>query len=58
MTNSFWGKLFGWVQFGLQVLGNVAQGGAPHGVFGWIGLVGSLATAVAVHNASSTDGQK
>lgn len=50
------GKIFGWAQFGLQVLGTVFAGGLPTGIVGWAGLLGSLATAVGVHAASSTDG--
>lgn len=58
MKTSTWAKIAGWAQFALQSLGQVAQGGAPHGALSWIGLIGSLVTAVAIHGASSTDGGK
>lgn len=56
MKASVVAKIFGWVQFGLQAVGQVATAGMPHGVFSWIALLGSLATAVAVHGAAKTDG--
>jgi hypothetical protein len=52
------GKILGWGQFLFQVLGQVFAGGLPHGTVGWLGLAGSLATAVGLHAASSTDGAK
>jgi hypothetical protein len=56
--NSILAKILGWGQFGLSVLGQVATSGAPHGAFGWLGLAGSLLTAVALHASSNTDGTK
>lgn len=56
--NSNLAKIFGWGQFGLQVVGTAVQQGLPHGLFGWLGLVTSLLTAVGVHAASATDGVK
>lgn len=53
-------KIAGWGQFGLNLAGQLSQPGAPtpHGALQWTQLVGSLVTAVAVHAASSTDGQQ
>lgn len=48
----------GWGQFGLQLFGQVASQGLPHSAIGWVGLVGSLAMAVGMHAAASTDGLK
>lgn len=60
MKTSTWAKVFGWVNFALQYIGQASQGGgfAPHGWAGWLGLLGSGAVAVAVHAASGTDGTK
>lgn len=59
---SFWAKLAGWMQFGVQLFSQVAPmltgPGSPHGAFNWISLGASLLTAVAVHGAASTDGVK
>jgi hypothetical protein len=52
------GKIFGWAQFGLNVLGQALAGGLPVNAGGWLSLLGSLAAAVGVHAASSTDGTK
>jgi hypothetical protein len=52
------GKIVGWGQFLFQVLGSVFGGGIPTTVVGWLGLAGSLATAVGIHAAASTDGAK
>ena len=52
-------KIFGWTQFGVTAITQlVSAQGAPHGVFGWLTLLGSLAAAVGIHAASSTDGTK
>lgn len=56
MNLSVIGKITGWGQFALQLLGQVATTGLPTGAFGWLGLLTSLATAVGIHAASSTDG--
>lgn len=58
MNSSLLAKIFGWAQFGLQVFGQVATGPLPHGWAGWTAFFGSLASAVAIHHASSTDGSK
>lgn len=55
-TNS--AKIFGWLQFLLTTFANVATGGIPHTVVGVATLAGSLLTAVGVHAASNTDGNK
>lgn len=55
MKTHNWAKIFGWVQFIASVIANVV---IPTHPIGWIGEVASLATAVAVHAASSTDGTK
>lgn len=51
-------KIFGWLQFILNLAGNVLAGGLPHTAVGVVGLAGSLLTAVGVHAASNTDGSK
>ena len=50
-------KIFGWVQFLLPAAAAVATTGGPHGTAAWAGFAASLATAVGVHAASSTDGK-
>lgn len=52
-------KIAGWSQFALQLLGAFgSQAGQVHGWQGWLALIGSGVTAVAVHGAASTDGVK
>lgn len=59
MKTSIFAKIFGWAQFGLSFVGQVAAtGAAPHGVSQWIALAGSAAIAVGTHLASNTDGSK
>lgn len=59
MNKSLFAKIFGWAQFGLQTVGQVATSGSvPHGWVGWLTTLASLATAVAVHGASNTGGSK
>jgi hypothetical protein len=54
-----WGKIMGWLQFGLQAVTQVTQQtGQPHGWANWLTLFASLAAAVGIHAASSTDGTK
>lgn len=58
---SAWAKIFGWMSFGVALFGQFSQmmmTAQPHGAFGWIGAGASLLTAIAIHGASSTDGQK
>lgn len=57
MSRSLFAKIFGWAQFAFTTAGHTLGNGAvlPHGL-GWLSLVGSLATAVAVHSASNTGG--
>jgi hypothetical protein len=50
------GKVLGWGQFLFQVLSQVFATGFPHGAAGWLSLAGSLAAAIGIHAASSTDG--
>jgi hypothetical protein len=54
--NGILAKVGGWAQFLLQLTAQVTQGGLPHGAFGWITLLGSLAAAIGIH-ASSNVGQ-
>ena len=57
--SSILAKVLGWVQFGISAVAQGTQaGGLPHGAFSWLTLFGSLATAIALHHASSTDGSK
>jgi len=58
MNASLVGKVTGWGQFALQLFSQVAAVGLPHNAIGWVGLAGSLAMAVGMHAASSTDGVK
>jgi hypothetical protein len=58
-ASSILAKILGWAQFGISAVAQGTQAsGLPHGAFGWLTLLGSLATAVALHHASSTDGSK
>lgn len=58
-SSSLLGKIFGWAQFGLAVINDLAQPGhLPNGLLGWLQLAGSLLTGIALHHASSTDGTK
>lgn len=58
MKTSTVAKIFGWFQFGMQAVAQVAQNGAPHGWGAWVVMIGSLATAVGLHAAAGTDGSK
>lgn len=58
MTSSAVGKYLGWGQFVLQALASVFEHGVPTTPFAWLGLLGSFATAIGLHAASSTDGSK
>jgi len=58
MTNTTLGKVLGWGQFAFNILGQLLGGGVPTTAPGWLGLLGSLAAAVGIHAASSTDGAK
>ena len=60
MNNSTLAKIFGWLQFGTQTLGQIASSptSVPHGWAGWLTIFSSLAAAVGIHAAGSTDGQK
>lgn len=58
MNASLVGKVTGWGQFGLQLFSQVAATGLPHNAVGWVALAGSLAMAIGMHAASSTDGSK
>lgn len=57
-TNALIAKALGWLQFAATTLGSVFVHGIPVGIGGWLGVVGSLAAAVGIHAASSTDGSK
>jgi hypothetical protein len=48
-------KIFGWLQFGLQV-GNQVFSQPIHGWPGWLASIASLAAAVGIHAASNTAG--
>jgi hypothetical protein len=57
-NNTLLAKIAGWLQFALAAIGTAATTGLPHGALGWLGLLGSLATAIGVHNASNSPGVK
>ena len=46
----------GWMQFGMQASSQVFSTGV-HGWQGWLTSIASLAAAVGIHAASSTDGK-
>jgi len=50
-------KTLGWLQFGITAAGQVFSS-APHGWAGWLTSLASLAAAIGIHAASSTDGTK
>lgn len=58
MNNAIVSKLFGWSQFIATALATVFSNGLPTNTIGWVSVLGSLATAIGVHAASSTDGAK
>lgn len=59
MKTHLFAKIFGWAQFGLNFVGQVAASGSlPHGAAQWLALGSSALVAVATHAASSTDGSK
>ncbi len=62
MANHIWAKVFGWGQFllqlGAQVVPAVTGPAQPHGAFSWFQFGTSLVTAIAVHAASNTDGNR
>lgn len=51
-------KSLGWLQFAVSTLASVFEHGIPTSPLGWLGILGTLATAGAVHAAASTDGSK
>lgn len=55
MTSLF-AKIFGWFQF-VAVAGSQIFGQPVHGWQGWLTGLASLAAAVGIHAASSTDGK-
>ena len=56
--NSVWAKIAGWLQFALQAGNQVTTAGSPHGWAAWLTTLASLAAAVGIHAAASTDGTK
>ena len=58
MNSALVGKVMGWGQFALQCFAQLATAGLPHNAIGWVSTLGSLAMAVGVHAAASTDGAK
>ena len=58
MKSSITAKVFGWAQFGLQLLTSIGQGSAPHGWAQWLTFGSSLAAAIGIHASSNTDGTK
>jgi len=56
MNNSLLSKIMGWMQFGMQASSQVFSTGV-HGWQGWLTSIASLAAAVGIHAASSTDGK-
>lgn len=52
-------KIFGWIQFCVTAAAQVlTQPGAVHGWQGWVTSIASLAAAIGIHGAASTDGSK
>lgn len=58
MNNAIIGKVAGWAQFGFAALTQLGTVGVPTSPMGWMSWIGSLAMAIGVHAASSTDGAK
>lgn len=60
MKSHWYAKIFGWSQFALQAVQQLAApaGSCGHSWQCWLGVIASGATAVAVHAASNTDGNK
>ena len=56
MKTHLFAKIFGWLQFAVQVGAQLGTQ-APHGVQGWLGTIASGIAAVAIHAASNTDGK-
>jgi hypothetical protein len=58
MTHWF-AKIFGWSQFVMTAISQIASSNpVSHGWQGWVTGIASLAVAIGVHAASSTDGTK
>ena len=51
-------KIFGWIQFGITAANQVFNTpGGVHGWTGWLVSIASLAAAIGIHGAASTDGK-
>lgn len=53
---STFAKIFGWIQFGVTAASQVFAS-PVHGWQGWLTAIASLAAAVGIHGAASTDGK-
>lgn len=53
---ALFGKIFGWVQFGLTAASQVITPATTHGWAGWVTSIASLAAAIGIHAASSSNG--
>lgn len=58
MNKSILGKVAGWGQLVVTILGTLATTGLPTNAAGWVAWVASLGAALGIHAASSTDGTK
>lgn len=56
--NGVLGKISGWAAFLLSLAGSVTANGAPHGIGGWLQLIGGLAAAIGIHAASNVGQQQ
>lgn len=56
--NSTVAKIAGWLQFVGQLAAQTAAGGLPTSTVGWIAFGSSLAAAIGIHAAATTDGTK
>lgn len=53
MNSGLFAKIAGWLSFAMAGLNQVQQSGTPHGWAGWLTIIGSLAAAVGIHQASN-----
>lgn len=54
--NSILAKIAGWAMFSITAANQLFSQGVPHGVFGWLTVLGSALAAVGIHAASNTSG--
>jgi hypothetical protein len=56
MMTSLLAKIAGWAMFSISAANQLFSQGVPHGVFGWLTLIGSGLAALGIHAASNTSG--